>query len=95
MMVNFILENFDTTKEKVFSCMLKSNIVVFKNNMVLMADDKFIYYFGSNIPKTKEFYNFYQENRHHLLGKRLYSKDIEGYKNHCSVIYKGLYLWVG
>jgi hypothetical protein len=58
-------------------CLNKATIINCRDNMILVADDKYIYYWGAieSKRKTKEFYAFYQENLDNLNNKLFYANE--------------------
>lgn len=92
--VQFILDNFkNSTSSEVIRLINKSTIIVFKNNNILLADDNYIFAYGSFGGKFK---SFHKENSKYLKDKLFYTKNIHYFKNHSVLIDgdKGLYRYV-
>jgi hypothetical protein len=102
--VQYILDNFQgSTPKEITRCLNKATIIVFDTDGVLVADDMYIYYFGTTAKKrkSKKFYKFYKKHSNHLLGKYFFSANITAYKNHCQYIssncnmpYNKVYQWM-
>jgi len=78
---DFVLEHFDTNKDEFWRCFVMSNTIVYRDGMVMMMNDEWIFYHGA-IPKkqkTKEFYNFHKS--FDIKGKKFCSKDPSMYRS--------------
>jgi len=76
---DFVVEEFDTTEDEFWEALVGSTTIVYKNNMICMMSDTFVYYFGTikKQRKTKQFYQFYKE--FDLKGRRFTTKDLRMY----------------
>lgn len=73
-LIQFLCSMFDD-KEEILKCLDISTIIDFDNTNVLIANDNYIFYFGSLKPKTKQFKEFYEKNKEKMIGKRLISEN--------------------
>ncbi len=69
----FILENFNnTSRENIVRCLNKATIIIFDNINVLVADEEYVYYFGSRAAPLNTV-KFYYRFKHLISGKKSYT----------------------
>jgi hypothetical protein len=71
--VQFILDNFDnSTSSEIVRCLNKATIIMYDNRSVIIADDNYVYYFGSTL-NPKDTVSWYRTYKHLLSGKKSYT----------------------
>lgn len=70
---SFVLKNFNgATLPEVDRCLSKASIIIFDGVHILVADHKYVYYFGS-VGTGMDTYRFYLKHKHYISGKYSYT----------------------
>jgi hypothetical protein len=83
--------------DTIMRCIAKSNIVIYKLGIWLIADDEYIYYFGANKDSRthSKLGRFIKEYGEYADGKKLYTTVPDYFKNRLELLdkEKNLYRW--
>jgi hypothetical protein len=72
--LDFILDIFPTTKDEASRCLNKATIIIFDSINILVADDEYVYYFGSK-QKGENTLKFFYKYRSFISGKKAFVRD--------------------